>query len=220
VQYFDLPLESPVKPYLLQIHQVIDETGAAHAKAGHKDLAFAILDIAAHSKDGEGRPSASKFVEAIVRLIPAFQDMGVVQTKNGPTNIYVFKKAQLLASDLHELFAKDNADFRWVDLTHLAIFADNVVPTMLDHYKLIELGQVLTTKTNSATDNLEWSEALTLRAATVDIADQIVKAAKDYPHAALKNMDAVQLGYYLWKLGKDKEFIGLPRSSCRTTIFY
>jgi len=126
-----------------------------------------------------------------------------------------------LASDLNELFGKTEPNiYKFVDLDRLSIFADNVVPSMLDHYGLLTLGKVLKDKTNSGED-LKWDEALTLRAATVEVADAIVKQARAGNYSeAIKSMNSVKLGYYLWKKGKDQDLVGLKRSCCRTTVFY
>jgi hypothetical protein len=210
---------SPVRPYVEQIHSVLKETGEVLSAANYSNLADAVVNIATHAKDANGKPSAAKFVEGLVRMFPAFRDMGEA---NGE-KVYVFKKAQLLASDLFLLFGKDplHADlFGFVDLDHLSIFADNVVPAMMAHYQLLTLGKILNDKTVDGSD-LTWPEALTLRAATIDLADEMVKAARSGNYdERIKSMNSGQLGYFFWKLGKEKELISLPRSSCRQTVFY
>jgi len=223
--HFGLPLwtdktgttPSVVRPYIEQIHTVLIQNGKALQDAGYENMGEAVLKVAEKSIGEDGKPCAAVFVKNMVQLFPAFRDMGVVDGYN----TYVFKKAQLLASDLLLLFGEEHPAFRWTDLDKMAIFADNVVPAMMDFFGLLKLGTDLKEKTNSGKD-LTWAEALTLRAATIEVADLLVKEARsgDY-HPDIKSVNAVKLGYFLWKLGKRKpDLIALPRSCCRTTVFY
>jgi len=72
----------------------------------------------------------------LVRAIPGFQDMAVVNN----TPIYCFKKALFLINGVSVRFAaKDPSPFPVPQTSHLPVFTDNVLPSILIHLGVIDL---------------------------------------------------------------------------------
>src|SRR2546430_17417869 len=72
----------------------------------------------------------------MVKAIPGFQDMAMVDGEP----VYLFKKVQMLAMDLHSRFSKSNPElFHFHDIDEMPIFSDNVIPIALYHLKIIPL---------------------------------------------------------------------------------
>jgi Potential Queuosine, Q, salvage protein family len=147
----------------------------------------------------------------------------------------LFKKAQLLALQLHTRFSASNPElFRFQDIEQLPIFVDNVIPTILHHLGIIplvlteELSQHQREIISGLQEDLKMGRETTaersaiLRASALDACEQIVEEAKRFPDAStfLANLTTEQLDAYLWRLAKKGSFRDITRFCDKHTIFF
>ncbi|KAI0371087.1 hypothetical protein BV20DRAFT_993869 [Pilatotrama ljubarskyi] len=131
-------LGGPVWEVVQLIAKTLRETGEALAKGGYPDLGSFVLEAL---KEGEkakkaGGDEAEVALERLVRGIPAFQDMAVVYGEP----VYCFKKALLTLHAVALRFGGSESSSVPVPRTsHLPIFADNVIPSLLIHLGVIDL---------------------------------------------------------------------------------
>lgn len=106
----------------------MSDTGKILSNQGFKSLSEFLLKSALIPDPNHGnRPSAAKFVEKLVETFPAFADKADYAGKE----IFILKKAQLLAGDLYRNFKNRDPRFDFYDIDQLTVFSDNVLPAML-----------------------------------------------------------------------------------------
>ncbi|KAH9894955.1 hypothetical protein C8Q73DRAFT_480034 [Cubamyces lactineus] len=131
-------LGGPVWEVVQLITKTLQQTGEALVKGGYPDLGSFVLEAL---KEGEkakkaGGDEAEVALERLVRGIPAFQDMALVQGQP----VYCFKKAMLTLHAVALRFGSSESSSVPVPRTaHLPIFSDNVIPSMLVHLGVIDL---------------------------------------------------------------------------------
>jgi hypothetical protein len=149
--------------------------------------------------------------------------------------VYLFKKVQLLAMDLHSRFSKSNPElFHFCDIEEIPIFSDNVIPTVLNHLKIIPLS-VTKDSTPRQIGILEGLQedlrtgrettterSYIFRAAAVDACEIIVQIAREMPKAKdfIRNMTAEQIDAYLWKIAKQGSTRDVIRFCDPNTIYF
>lgn len=142
---------SPLVPLITFIQTVLADTGKKLLELGYKKLSDFILDTLKNSQSASAsssKPSASTLVERLVQCFPAFDDRAQF---NG-VNVYFFKKAQFLVSELYTRFKSSHpAQFDFADIAELTVFVDNVVPAVLQSLKIL----VLPAELASAIENSE-----------------------------------------------------------------
>ncbi|KAI9463691.1 hypothetical protein BJY52DRAFT_1253125 [Lactarius psammicola] len=123
------------------LRTLLTETGRILVDGGYPNLGSFVAEAL---KEGEkasrerSDPAAAADVvlERLVRAIPGFQDMAVVN--NIP--IYCFKKALFLINGVSVRFgAKDPSPFPIPQTSHLPVFTDNVLPSILIHFGIVDL---------------------------------------------------------------------------------
>jgi hypothetical protein len=167
----------------------------------------------------------------MAEAIPGFRDVAMV---NGEP-VYLFKKVQLLTYHLHSQFALTHPElFRFQDIENLPIFADNVIPTMLHHLRILpllmtpELSPRQVEIVTGLKEDLRSGRQTTaersaiFRAAALDACEQIVEEAKQFPNASafILELTAERLDAYLWRLAKTESFTNITRFCDRDTIFF
>lgn len=167
----------------------------------------------------------------MVEAIPGFQDMAIVDGEP----VYLFKKVQLLTLDLHLRFTKSNPElFQFYDFNELSIFSDNVIPTILNHLKIIPLSitENATPRQVDIVQGLQedlrtgretpMDRSYIFRAAAVDACEMIVQTAKAFPNAKgfIRNMTAEQVDAYLWQMAKHGSKRDVTRFCDANTIFF
>ncbi|KAF9185234.1 hypothetical protein BGZ50_003206 [Haplosporangium sp. Z 11] len=199
-----------------QIQGVLNETGKILMEKKFDTLGAFVIDAA---KTANG--SAEKFSELLINTFPAFQDYAKIDGKD----VYVFKKALLLASSLERRFAETEAIFAFKDIKDSPIFADNVIPTLLVHLGILVLPENLKhTMEEGGVTTVE--ESYRLRAAAVDVCRQIAEQANDKENKVgtvdygEKGMLQVDLDVYLWRVAKEPHYRKVPRFACKDTIFF
>ncbi|KAF8482981.1 hypothetical protein DFH94DRAFT_627090 [Russula ochroleuca] len=140
---------------------LLDETGKVLVNGGYPNLGSFVAEAlkegarVAHDK-GDPAVAADVVLEQLVRAVPGFQDMSIVN--NQP--IYCFKKALFLINAIAIRFAakrerNDDASlsessappFPIPHASHLPVFADNVLPSILIHLGVIDLSTTSCTLT-------------------------------------------------------------------------
>jgi len=224
--YFNLPLSkevalqpglytyqpSPLKPLAEKITSVFNETGTILLSKGFSSLGAFIMDATAPKPDTP--TTAAHFVETLVNTFPAFSDKTEFQGKD----IFVLKKVQLLAADLHRRFKDSLPQFNFSDVDSLTVFSDNVLPAVLRQYGILELSAPLKEHVDSKTEltNKEWEVAL--RVTAIHACELIVQTSTRKAGKLL--FSAMQLDFFLWTKGKDPDFRKVERHYTKNTIYY
>lgn len=166
----------------------------------------------------ENKPTAAHFVETLSSVFPAFADHTTYKGKE----VYILKKAQLLAHDLSIKCSRDER-FQFPDLSQLSIFSDNVVPAVLRHFGVLSFSKEL--------EKIVESRAL-LEPGTMEIEIRLlaVQACRVFSEKLQKKFgNDVEfhsktaerfLDHYLWSIGKKPEIRKIERHYCQKTIYY
>ncbi|PVF93836.1 hypothetical protein CPB86DRAFT_789718, partial [Serendipita vermifera] len=132
-------LGGPLYEMVSAITNVLNETGSILVTGGHASLGeFVLASLKKGKLDDEenGRVDPEVVLDELIRTFPAFQDVGVFNGKP----VYVFKKALFL---LHALVLRFGSEGKRViplpDTSDLPIFSDNVIPSMLVHFGILNL---------------------------------------------------------------------------------
>ncbi|KAK0225724.1 hypothetical protein IW262DRAFT_709378 [Armillaria fumosa] len=213
---------------------VLNETGDILVGAGYPDLGTFVAQALELASDAEA------ILERLVRAIPAFRDMAVV---NGHP-IYCFKKALFLINGIRVRFgAASSSPFPIPSTSHLPIFSDNVIPSLLVHLGVIDLSaspilqgvfsdshsekkiaSLLETSDVSSRQGLSREgpkltaeQSFVLRAAAIDACEMIVAAAESAAlEITLSDLDA-----WVWQIAKDRDdYRQLERFAEKGTIFF
>ncbi|KAK9702217.1 hypothetical protein K7432_011345 [Basidiobolus ranarum] len=212
------------EPHILRtfadkITKVLNDTGDALTTHGYSSFPKFILDVTKppndKPEDWKG-PSAAELVRNLVQVIPGFRDMSVIDENP----VYLFKKAQLLASDLGRKYGKKDPErFGFYDADQFTVFADNVLPALLVHYSIIELSDELKNKIEN-NEEFGMENSARLRAVAVEACERVIKQAHTLENSPLSSMTGTHLDYYLWKMGKVGELRKIERHVDTLTIFY
>ncbi|KAI0266692.1 hypothetical protein BC834DRAFT_109128 [Gloeopeniophorella convolvens] len=123
------------------LKKLLDETGKVLVSGGYPNLGTLVAEAL---KEGEkasrdkGDPTAAAEVvlERLVRAIPGFRDMAVINDQP----VYCFKKALFLINGVNIRFGeKAPSPFPIPQTSHLPVFTDNVLPSILIHLGVIDL---------------------------------------------------------------------------------
>ncbi|KIP08262.1 hypothetical protein PHLGIDRAFT_104507 [Phlebiopsis gigantea 11061_1 CR5-6] len=136
-------LGGPVWEVVEMVTRVLKETGDFLVKSGYQDLGAFVLEalkegekVRRRSDDQQGSPECDVILERLVRAIPAFQDMAIVDGQP----VYCFKKAMLTLHAVALRFGKSPGSTIPIPRTeNLPVFSDNVIPSMLVHLGVIDL---------------------------------------------------------------------------------
>jgi len=124
------------------LKQVMNETGKILVNNGYRDLGSFVAEALNEGQNAakeRGKEAAAETVlERLVRAFPAFRDMAVVD--NQP--VYCFKKALFLINGVSIRFSSlSPPPFPVPETSHLPVFTDNVLPSMLIHLGVIDLSE-------------------------------------------------------------------------------
>ncbi|KAJ1969668.1 hypothetical protein IWQ62_000476 [Dispira parvispora] len=228
---------SVLRNFAEALTKVLNETGEILQAKGYRSLGHFILDVTTSPSDAapDWRPSAVELVDRLARTFPAFQDYRV---KEG-TSVYILKKAQLLAGDLHGRFQDPTSPayvhFNFDDVDQLSVFSDNVLPTVLLHLGVLKLRDNTLQHKLDKLEPVSDTECWLLRAAAVYASDCLVNRCRARIDAVDETTDsnvaeranqlaslfnAVALDHYLWHIGKDPEIRKLPRLVYQDTVYF
>ncbi|TFY75336.1 hypothetical protein EWM64_g8675 [Hericium alpestre] len=117
------------------IKELMTGTGSFLVGAGYKDLGSFVLEALKQSGKVDKESRAEVVLERLVRAIPGFQDMAFVDGHP----IYCFKKALFLINGVAIRFgSKSTPPFPVPETSHLPVFSDNVLPSILIHLGVID----------------------------------------------------------------------------------
>ncbi|GJE95926.1 hypothetical protein PsYK624_121180 [Phanerochaete sordida] len=136
-------LGGPVWEVVQLVTKVMKETGEVLVRNGYEDLGAFVLEALKEgekarqkSPPGEVDPECDVVIERLVKAIPAFQDMALVDGQP----VYCFKKAMLTLHAIALRYKDSPSAAVPVPRTdNLPIFSDNVIPSMLVHLGVIDL---------------------------------------------------------------------------------
>ncbi|KDN37653.1 hypothetical protein K437DRAFT_259708 [Tilletiaria anomala UBC 951] len=221
------------------------ETGNILLQGGYPDLgAFALEALKEGERIEKQKGEATgvdTVVDKLVRGIPGFADMHLV---DGKQPVYLFKKAFFFVYSIHARFA-GNSSFpvRLPSVNDLPMFVDNVIPTMIKHFGMIDISESSSaalqqwanpsTKPTSSANGVEegpelsHDEAYRVRAAALDAGVAITARAKELAQAEperygwMSTMVEVDVDGYLWAVAKDDQALRkVPRLVEKQTIMY
>ncbi|KIY46021.1 hypothetical protein FISHEDRAFT_47841 [Fistulina hepatica ATCC 64428] len=132
-------LGGPMHELVTLIRCTLNETGDILVRGGYPSLGSLVVEAlkSGHRLRATKGPVAEldAVLEQIVKAIPGFRDMDTVDG----TPIYCFKKAMFLLCSISIRFNSSNPPFPVPDTSTLAIFSDNVLPSMLIHLGVIDV---------------------------------------------------------------------------------
>ncbi|GAA5963447.1 hypothetical protein JCM3765_003075 [Sporobolomyces pararoseus] len=150
---------------------------------------------------------SAAMIHSMATTFSSFKDVHLIKDGNGGGEqpVYLFKKALWTLNAIHSRFHQEGGlDFpvpKGVN-ENFPIFADNVLPSMLIHFK------ILPNPSTSSTSTMVVSPTI-LRASTIYACQKIVERAHELSQQArpqdewLKNWKEIELDGYLWSLAKE-----------------
>ncbi|KAL8292927.1 hypothetical protein RQP46_000621 [Phenoliferia psychrophenolica] len=206
-----------------------------------------LAQITTHTE--KDHPTMGPVVKVGEKDLEAFEILELLSGVLNETVVYIFKKSLFLLNAISLRFSPSSppsadvppteVSFPVPDVRDLPIFADNVIPTILVHFKLLDvsastdpvLAAGLTPAPTSASSTptpgvkLSAVSAARLRAAAIDVCAQIVSRAHelaktDATKAWLGAMRETDLDGYLWSLAKVGDLRSVPRMVETGTVFY
>jgi len=181
---------------------ILRETGQVLLKAFAGDPGH-LLEAAAGS--------AVALVRLVAEAFSSFRDTACYDGRP----VYFYKRAQILAADLHGAFGGRGWG-AFQDLERLTAFADYKLPQVLRHLGILEYSAALARRV----DRLELlepgsPEEVEIRANTIWVVELIRQemAALDRP------VKAFEIDWLLWNLGQQDAFRQKPYHRTRTTYY-
>ncbi|KAJ1818454.1 hypothetical protein LPJ75_001440 [Coemansia sp. RSA 2598] len=204
---------SLLRPLAEIILGTLQDTGRRLEQAGFVSLADFIIKICTE------KSTSAHLVTKLVAAFPSLRDASKV---NGQ-QVYLFKKAQLIAYDVHQRFGKSDAKFAFPDIDQMTIFVDNVVPAMLQHHGLITPSQEIQSKIKDGKE-LSLEETTAMRAASIVAAQSVVDSATEAARSGLEFGEIpvcqATLDNFWWREGKEPELRVIPRLVCKKTVYF
>ena len=155
--------------------------------------------------------SAVELVRLLTSHFSSFRDQAVYRGQS----VYFYKRAQILAADLHEAFGGKS----WgalADIDRLTAFADYKLPQVLRHLGILEYDDELAAQVDARRELPAGSpEEIEIRAHTV-WAVELLRRELERRGARLHSFELDRL---LWHLGQRDEFRAKPYHRTRT-IYY
>ncbi|KAJ6558566.1 hypothetical protein DFH09DRAFT_1248140 [Mycena vulgaris] len=133
-------LRGPMYDLVKLVTRVLNETGEILANMGYPDLGMFVLEALKDGRktrsDRNNHADVEVVLERLVRAFPAFQDMAVVDGQR----IFCFKKALFLIHAISIRFGAANPPpFPVPSTSHMPVFSDNVLPSLLIHLGVIDI---------------------------------------------------------------------------------
>jgi hypothetical protein len=154
--------------------------------------------------------SAEGLMQLLVRM-PFFDDVQPYDRIRVP----FYKRAQLTAADLSLAFEGQGLG-RFDDLQRLTIFADNLVPHVLQVDNILHYPEALIAHIEAGKQIAAGSpEEIEIRACAL----HAVELLKDALHASGQKVTSMELDFLLWNRGQQLAYKSIPRHRSRT-VFY
>jgi hypothetical protein len=181
---------------------------------GLKELGGALLrdwDGKAARMVEHAHKSAARLVSLITRSLSSFRDVAIYVDRE----ISFYKRAQILAADLHGAFdGKQWGEFR--DMETLTTFADYKLPQVLREVGILRYDEALSAKVDSEFPIESGSpEEVEIRACTI----WAVELIRRYLRGLGKGLKAHEIDWVLWNMAQEPIFKKRPYH--RTlTVYY
>ncbi|KAG2140447.1 hypothetical protein BD769DRAFT_1430150 [Suillus cothurnatus] len=127
-------LGGPIYELVKLISSTLTETGQILDAAGYSELGGFVLESLKEGAKVDPSASLGIVLERLVRAIPAFRDMAVVDGKP----VYCFKKALFLIHAVKIRFGS-SPPFPIPSTAQAPVFTDNVLPSLLVHLGVLDL---------------------------------------------------------------------------------
>eukprot|EP01087_Luapelamoeba_hula_P010305 TRINITY_DN2724_c1_g1_i1.p1 TRINITY_DN2724_c1_g1~~TRINITY_DN2724_c1_g1_i1.p1 ORF type:complete len:383 (+),score=75.53 TRINITY_DN2724_c1_g1_i1:31-1149(+) len=181
-----------------------------------------------------GEPvTAAEFVAKLVATFPAFRDKSQYEGRE----VYVLKKAQLLAADLYRLLSDKEPKFKFTDIGSLTVFSDNVLPAVLRKYGILELSASLAEHIDAKKDLPAGRQEIELRCVAIAACQDIIDALNNNNNkthttdsspsstssassSSSEPLSQMMLDYFLWAQGKADGFRTVERHYTKDTYYY
>lgn len=161
--------------------------------------------------------SAARLAATLGEL-PSWHD---VSTHDGDA-VPLYKRAQIVCSHLAQALSDDGRSGtglgHFVDLDRLTAFADNLVPHVLRHHRVMLVDDEVAERIEAEDlfDSGEPAE-VELRAVAVHAVEELVaRLAELHPGT---HPTAATVDHLLWRAGQDPAIKARPRHRCRTTFY-
>jgi hypothetical protein len=195
-------VDSELKPLADGVRFTMNDCARVLMELQHKD--FASFIKATVKEDG----SANHLVSELVKRFPVFDDKGLLHDKK--TEVYLFKKAQLVAAELYKNIREQNPMFNFPDINNLTVYVDNVIPACLVKDGILELEESLHKKIQEGTNIARGPLDTEIRAVALLACEKIL----DF--IGRDKINALQLDYFLWsELGKQEEYRKFERHATK-----
>jgi hypothetical protein len=160
------------------------------------------------------RASGGSALELVQRVVDAFPSFRDVATYAG-AEVHFYKRAQILASDLHGAFAGTGLG-AFHDLERLTAFADYKVPQVLRELHVLRYTAELSALVDAQIELAAGSPfEIEIRAATIWAVEELRRALRQRDI----DLPAYQLDWTLWQFGQNLPAATRPYHRTRT-IFY
>ncbi|KAG1844170.1 hypothetical protein DFJ58DRAFT_803049 [Suillus subalutaceus] len=223
-------LGGPIYELVKLINSTLTETGQILDAAGYSELGGFVLESLKEGAKADPSASLGIVLERLVRAIPAFRDMAVVNGKP----VYCFKKALFLIHAVKIRFGS-SPPFPIPSTAQAPVFTDNVLPSLLDLTGATSHGLHELFPGAESEDKIDALLALppeasqaayVLRAAAVYACEKIVEYARgdgknSEEQTWLKDITLPELDIWLWAVAKDRpDYRELERFVLRGTVFF
>ncbi|PFH52003.1 hypothetical protein AMATHDRAFT_141128 [Amanita thiersii Skay4041] len=218
------------------ITDILNETGRLLVEYGYPNLGSFVLRALEEGQKAQSKHEPNADIEVILERIvgafPGFQDMATVNGKA----IYCFKKALFLIHAVTILFgSKSQSTIPIPDTRNSPVFADNVLPSMLVHFGVIDLkmsptlsrlfpdagesvGELLEGRKRAVGKEMKDGPVVTeeegyiLRGAAIEACERIGRIGR-YVETAVD--------MWVWAVAKDsRAYRELPRLAERDTVYF
>ena len=209
-QAFGLPPHSALIRLVRQLHIVLQQAGMVLERLGLQDLS-AFCQRVIRMPEAKEQPAAT-LVRQLANQFPAFNDQGVL---HDGSRVVLVKKATLAVGELRRLAAPHDSRYGFSQDFHEAIApVDNVIPAMLVYHGILRLSPMLHRIIHLQRLPLARSPLeVELRAVALDACERMVAATG-------RTFTSLELGYYLWRSGKEKGARQFARHHTQDTVFY
>lgn len=209
-QAFQLPRHPDVGTLVKQLQTVLYQAGTVLALLGVED--FAAFVQRTLSRPESAHAPAATMVQQLAYHFPAFNDQGVL---HDGSRVVLMKKATLAVGELRRLAASHDGRYRFEqDFDRPVAPVDNVIPAMLVYHGILRLSPTLHQRIHEQRVPLpRGPQEAELRAVALDVCERIVAATGGA-------FTALDLGYYLWRSGKEPGARQFARHHTQDTVFY
>ncbi|PSC69235.1 hypothetical protein C2E20_7255 [Micractinium conductrix] len=169
-----LTRQGPLGAFTTKLREAMAETGMVLDGSGHASLGAFILATLDAQAAGGSPPSVAALVEELAEAFPAFADTGLYRGHQ----VCFYRKAQLLAAQLHLRFRGSDDRFKFVDMADLSADSGNLLPAVFRRQGVVQLSEGLAVAVDAGTDLQGDERERALRAAAVVAARRVCDAAR------------------------------------------